>query len=189
VRGLALGRLGHNAPVEVIAAGLGSTDFLVRRSAAAACQYLGGAAPISRLQQALGDTMSDTREAAQATLAQIAPWALEEALPEALAILRGEPARAIFGSLAQVNVARRLGAAGVAASEVFATLTDLLEWPYWEVRMEACKALGKIRRSMPDTAIRRLLTLRGDQESEAVRLAADDALAEILSLETGIEDA
>jgi len=50
--------------------------------------------------------------------------ALEEVLPEALAILHGEPPRAILGSLAQVNVARRLGAAGVVATEVFATLKE-----------------------------------------------------------------
>jgi HEAT repeat protein len=184
----ALGKLGRNAPVEIITAGLGSDDFHVRNCAAMACRHLGAAAPIMRLQQALGDLMSDMREAAQTTLAEVAPWALEEVLPEALAILSGESAGSIFGSMIQVNVARRLGAAGIASAAVFAMLTELLDWPYSQVREEACKALGEIRQSIPDTSIRRLLTLRGDPESEAVRFAADDALAKILSLETSLED-
>jgi HEAT repeat protein len=60
-------------------------------------------------------------------------------------------------------------------------LTELLDWPYWRVREEACKALGKIRQNIPATAIQRLQTLRGDPESEAVRIAAVGALAKVLS--------
>jgi HEAT repeat protein len=176
----ALGKLGRNAPVEIITAGLGCDDFHVRKCAAMACGYLGAAAPIMRLQQALGDLMSDMREAAQTTLAEVAPWALEEVLPEALAILRGEPARTVFGSMVQVNVARRLGRVDTPSSAVFRMLTGLLGWPYSQVREEACKALGKIRRGIPATAVQRLQTLRGDSESEAVRIAAAGALAKIL---------
>ena len=54
--------------------------------------------------------------------------------------------------------------------------------------MKAAQALGKIRRNVPDAAIRRLLELRHDSRSRRVCVAANDALAEILSLETGIED-
>jgi HEAT repeat protein len=139
----ALGKLGRKAPVEVITAGLGCDDFYVRTCAAMACRHLGAAAPIVRLQQALGDLMSDMREAAQTTLAEVAPWALEEVLPEALAILGGESAGSIFGSMMQVNMARRLGAAGIASAAVFALLTGLLDWPYSQVREEACKALER----------------------------------------------
>ncbi|HZU01032.1 MAG TPA: hypothetical protein VFA10_15290, partial [Ktedonobacteraceae bacterium] len=58
------------------------------------------------------------------------------------------------------------------------------------VRLEAIQALGKLRRNIPDAAIHRLLQLRRDPDPKmrTVREAADDALAEILSLETGIED-
>jgi HEAT repeat protein len=85
----ALGRLGRNAPVELITAGLGCGHFYVEECAVLACKYLGAAVPITRLQQAVGDPMFTIREAAQRTLAEIAPWALEEVLPEALAILGG----------------------------------------------------------------------------------------------------
>jgi hypothetical protein len=56
--------------------------------------------------------------------------------------------------------------------------------------MKAIQALGKLRRNIPNEAIRRLLQLRRDPDPKmrAVREAADDALAEILSLEAGIED-
>ncbi len=40
----------------------------------------------------------------------------------------------------------------------------------------------------PDAAIRRLFELQHDPESEAVRAAATNTLAEMLSLETSIED-
>lgn len=48
--------------------------------------------------------------------------------------------------------------------------------------------MGKIRRKIPDAAIRLLYDLRRNDPVQAVRYAADDALAEILSLETSIED-
>jgi hypothetical protein len=69
-------------------------------------------------------------------------------------------------------------------------VTELLDWPYWEVRMQAAETLGELCRNIPDAAIRRLLALRRDPDPlmKSVREAADDALAEILSLEDGIED-
>jgi HEAT repeat protein len=75
-------------------------------------------------------------------------------------------------------------------SEVLAKVTELLDWPYWQVRMQAVETLGELRRNIPDAAIRRLLALRRDPNPlmKSVREAADDALAEILSLEDGIED-
>jgi HEAT repeat protein len=175
----ALGKLGRNAPVEIITAGLGCNDFYVRTRAAMACGHLGAAAPITRLQQALGDMDSDMRQAAQAALAEAAPGALEEVLPEALAILRGEPAGSIFGSIVQVHIAQRLGRVDAPSSAVIAMLTELLDWPYSQVREEACKALGKSRQDIPTTTIQRVQTLLGDPESEAVRIAAADALARI----------
>ena len=63
----------------------------------------------------------------------------------------------------------------------------MLDWHYWQVRMKATRALGKIRRNIPDRAIQRLLELRHDPV-RAVREAADDARGEILSLEAGMED-
>jgi HEAT repeat protein len=69
-------------------------------------------------------------------------------------------------------------------------LTGLLDWPFWQVRLKAIRALGQLRRNIPDAAIRRLHELRLDlsPNMRVLREAADDAVAEILSLETGIED-
>ena len=67
-------------------------------------------------------------------------------------------------------------------------ITDLLDWPYWEVRMKAAQTLGVVHRNIPDRAIRRLMELRHDPSSQEVREAADEALAEILSRESGMED-
>lgn len=53
----------------------------------------------------------------------------------------------------------------------------LLTWPHWSVH-----------RNIPDVAIERLHNLRLYSPCRSVRKAADDALAKILSLETGIED-
>ena len=67
-------------------------------------------------------------------------------------------------------------------------LTEFLGWHYWQVRLHAVWALGEIRRNISDLAIRRLLKLRHDPESAAVCWAADETLAKILLVETGIED-
>lgn len=54
--------------------------------------------------------------------------------------------------------------------------------------MKAAQALGAVQRNIPDRAIRRLLELRQDPDSRAVREAADNALREILSRENGMEE-
>jgi hypothetical protein len=54
--------------------------------------------------------------------------------------------------------------------------------------MKAAQACGKAQRTISDAAIQRLLKLRHDPQSQAVREAADDALAKILSLENSLED-
>ncbi len=86
--------------------------------------------------------------------------------------------------------AETIGELGIPSTKLLEKLTELLASPSWQVRMKAIQALGQLRRNIPDAAIRRLLELRRDPDPKmrAVREAADDALAEILSLETGIED-
>ena len=76
----------------------------------------------------------------------------------------------------------------LALPSILNRLTELISWPHWQVRTNAAQALGSIHRSIPDPAIRRLLELRHQDPVQVLREAADDALAEILSLETGIED-
>ena len=96
----------------------------------------------------------------------------------------------VFASLVQLSVAETIGTMGLASTPLLEKLTELLDWPHWQVRRKAIQALGQLHRNIPDVAIVRLLQLRCDPDPKmrAVREAADDALAEILSLKTGIED-
>ena len=55
--------------------------------------------------------------------------------------------------------------------------------------MKAAQALGKLRRDIPQEAVERLKAMRNDPGSRAVQLAADDALAEILSFEPSVDEA
>ena len=86
--------------------------------------------------------------------------------------------------------ANLIGGLEKASPDLLNTLTEMLDWPHWQVQIQAIQALGKIRRNIPDLAIQRLLALRCDPTLpiDAVRKKADEALGEILSLETGIED-
>jgi HEAT repeat protein len=127
-------------------------------------------------------------ESAARALYQTHPDVFVEVARQAEAILRGEPTGSVFASRIQSRIADRVAEIGCAAPEVLAMITDLLDWPYWEVRMKAAQALGEVHRNIPDRAIRRLMELRHDSSSQAVREAADAALAEILSRESGMED-
>lgn len=71
---------------------------------------------------------------------------------------------------------------------LFAWLGQALDSPHGQVRAAALRAFMRHRRNVPDALIRRLYTLRHDPESPCIQTQADQALAGILSLETGIED-
>jgi HEAT repeat protein len=118
------------------------------------------------------------------------PDVMKQIAAEAIAILQGQSQGPFLGSITQCFVASVIYQLGYPAPEFLAKLTELLRWPHWLVRLNAIWALGKLRRNVPDEAIRRLLQLRRDPVPmmSAIRQAADNALAEILSLETGIED-
>lgn len=103
-------------------------------------------------------------------------------------MLHGGPTGDAFASRVQSRVAQRVKEIGRATPAVLEMVTDLLDWPYWEVRVSAAEALGAVQRNIPDRALRRLMDLRHDPEARAVREAADQALAEILSCESGMED-
>ncbi len=92
-------------------------------------------------------------------------------------------------TLVQTRVAEAIGNIGQSQPGYILWLEAHLHWPYWEVRMVAARAQGKIRRHMPEAVINRLTVLLNDPESSAVRDAAEDALGEILALdENVIED-
>ncbi len=177
-----LGRLGVFEP---LVTALDNENHYVRRAAVLGLGESKDPESFKLVVAALGDSAKEVRDEA---LRQAHPDALLALVPEAIAILQGSAPGTILGSMLQGVIAEAIGNLGFSSPALLEKVTQLLDWPYWEVRVEAAQALGKLRRNIPDTAIRCLLELRHDPQSRAVCAAANDALAEILSLETGIED-
>lgn len=189
----ALAKRGMDEAVDLLVAALSQDEFsTIPFAAAEALGDLGERAPAEPLLSALGNTSGDEERnpclTAAAALFRTHPEAFLRIVPEAEAVLRGQPAGKILGSHVQEFTARMIGTWKQGSPLLLGKLTELLDWHYWQVRLRAAWALGEIRRNIPDAAIRRLLELRHDPLSRAVREAADEALASILSLETGIED-
>ncbi|HEU5374334.1 MAG TPA: HEAT repeat domain-containing protein [Ktedonobacteraceae bacterium] len=157
---------------------------------------LGDAVPAAPLLESCGyrdhewrDECGFRREpaiAAANVLKQTHPEAFRTLIPLAEAILSGDPPAGVFASRTQSRLADAIGAIGHTEPSLMAILTELLVWPYWQVQMKAAQALGQLRRNVPDAALQRLLALRHDPHSRAVREAADEALSEILSFEIGM---
>lgn len=144
--------------------------------------------PVGLLLKAIGDSNFSVRQAAIEALQRSNLASLSPVVQEVIHVLLAQEAGAVLGSLMQGFMAEVIGNMGYPSAELLDTLTELLSREYWEVRMKATKALGQTRHSIPDAAIRRLLELRHEPESLAVCISAEEALAAILSLETGIED-
>ncbi len=184
----ALGEIGGRIPLEPLLAAVDEEDDFIREAVITALGKLEGPEPIEPLVAALGDSEKHVRDAAMETLHQTHPEALLAVVPEAIAIVQGGESGNVLGSMEQGVIAEAIGNLGYDSPILLEKLTQLLDWPYWEVQMKAAQALGTIRRNIPDATIRRLLELRHDSRSRTVCVAANNALAEILSLETGIED-
>ena len=163
-------------------------DGNVRSAAITALGEQGEAVSTEYFLEALGDQAEQVRSAALEVLNTRAPDALADVTKEAIAILNGEPAGTILGSIAKTIFCQQAGEMQLASRELLDELTKLLSWPHWQVRVSAAKALGSIRRKILKDAILGLRTLRLQDPVHTVRKAADDALAEILSLETSDDD-
>ncbi len=136
----------------------------------------------------IGDQNEEVRKVAILALEKLALEELNKIVPEAIAILKGKPSPGnIIDSLNQMYIADLIGEIGNYFPTLLDQLTSLLDWHFWQVRLRAIWSFNQIRRNIPDEAIKRLLDLRQDPV-RLVREAADDTLANILSLETGIED-
>ena len=144
--------------------------------------------PVEPLLAAVGDSNIFIGEAAAKALYQTHPEAFGEVAQQAEAILRGEASAGVFASRVQSRMADTVKHIERATPEVLTLLTKQLDWPYWEVRMKAAQALGAVHRNIPDRAVQRLLELRRDPTSGAIREAAEEALTQILAYEGGIED-
>ncbi len=181
-------------PVEVFVRALDTTtaegyyDAKVQRKVLQVLRDKDPHIAIAHCIAALGDSNSEIALTAFEILQQIHPAIIPEIVQEATTLLEGGKSGRFFRTLSVGFLADVLGDMGRAAPDLIARLDELLDWPYRQVRLKAVQALGKLRRNIPDATIRRLLELRHEPNSRAMREAADEALAEILSLETGIED-
>jgi HEAT repeat protein len=153
-----------------------------------ALRQFGPHVPLSTLWPLLGSHNGQVCRLAFEHLHKYYPAEAEKLIPTLKAILRGEPVQGAFAAEMHYRIAETVALMGRATPAVLTMVIELLDHPFWEVRARAAKTLGTLRRNIPDSAIRRLLELRKDPESPVVRVAADEALAEILSLEQGIED-
>jgi len=184
----ALGDLKEPESVASLLNALKDSAVLVRAGAASALAKLERHVPVEPLVAALGDSNQHVRKVVVRVLRETHPDILPVVSAELVALLERKRPSAIVSSLAQCSIANTISSLENASPSLLDKLAQLLDWPYWEVQMKAAEALGKLRRNIPDIAIERLYTLRIHSQSRAVREAADNALSEILSLETGIED-
>lgn len=148
----------------------------------------GAQVPVEPLFAMLGSSNPQLCENAARTLYRTHPEVFVEVVQQAEAILHGDPVGPVFASRLQSRIADRVRWIGRATPAVLDLISGLLDWPYWEVRVKATQALRAVQRNIPDLALKRLLELRHDPDEQAVRSAADEALAEILSIENGMED-
>ncbi len=135
---------------------------------------------IQQLVAILGDEDKDVRRLALQILQQKDPDSLLIVVPEAIKILRERIPDTILGSITQSFIADLIGNMKYSDPMLVETLAQLLDWPYWQVRMKAASALGEVRRNIPDTAIRRLLALRSDLEMPSRILCKGKVVKELL---------
>jgi HEAT repeat protein len=184
-----LNKVGKRVAIPLMLGLLKDYDSRVRAEAVRALGEQGERVPMEVLVGALSDDAGSVRVGAIKILQQRSPDSLSLIVAEAIAVLEKRPAGFILGSLLQGSFLDIIQRSGYTSPLVLAKVTELLDWPHWQVRKKACETLDELRRNIPDAAITRLLALRRDPDPlmKSVRRAADDALAEILSLEDGIE--
>jgi HEAT repeat protein len=150
---------------------------------------LGKRSSVELLLIALGDASEEVREAALKALHANYPEVLSSFQAEARAIVEQKQSPGnVLGSPLQCFVVGMIGEMRLASLDYIQKLTDLLFWPHWQVQLNTIEAFRRLRRPIPDHAIEQLLYLRQSSQAEPVRQVADDALAELLSLETGVEE-
>ncbi len=176
--------------IESFVVALEDGNWQIRQAAAQALGQLGERMPVDALLGALGDDYANVRAAAAQALGRRTPNPVEKVRDEGIAVLLDHRSGTIFGAIVQREFAEVLG--NMRQASAISTLATLLEWPYWSVQASAARSLGKIRRIVisPKSAeiIERLQHLRHVAYSQVVNDAADDALAEILTLDENVPE-
>ncbi len=156
---------------------------------ASAIRALAEHVPIEKLKAALGDSEEEVRLAAIDVLRETHSEITGAIMLDLTRVATAQGPSEFLASAGKSFIIEVIATVTDAPKTFLGELTNLLDWPYWEVRMRAAEAFRKLRRDIPEEAILRLFTLRdNDDEVQTVRVAADDALAEILSLQDGLEE-
>lgn len=142
-------------------------------------------APKEKLLAALGDSAEEVRLTALDILLQHYPEMCAFLVKEVTTVLIEAKPSTLLGSAAQSYILDLISQMEPLSSTLQDKLIELLDWPYWEVQMKAARILGTLYRNIPQGVIECLFALRKETVSQTVREAADDALAELLSLERG----
>src|SRR5579884_4292790 len=137
---------------------------------------------------ALLEDISQGRLQQLSLLRQAYPGKAAAVEAEAISILSGKGSGDVLGALEQYDIAWLIRKMEQPLPALMDRLAEILEWPYAWVQLAAAETFGELRRNVPDRALRRLYHLRLASSNAQVREAADDALAEILAQEPGIED-
>lgn len=153
-----------------------------------ALQALQQHAPKEKLLAALGDSSEEVRLTALDILLQHYPEMRAFLIKEVTTVLIEAKPSTLLGSAAQSYILDLISQMEPLSSTIRDKLLELLDWPYWEVQMKAVQILGTLRRNIPQEVIEHLFALRRNAASQTVRETADDALAELLSLEIGLDD-
>ena len=188
-----LGALATCAPIEPLLELLSTNNQYCRTDGELiiilnALRHFGSPVPLNMLLPLLGSHNTSICELAFQHIQKSYPDVLQELVPQLKAMLREEPVQGAFAPRMHYRIAETVAIMGRATPAVLDMVIVLLDHPFWEVRVRAAKTLGTLRHTVPDSALQRLLELRKDPESLNVRLAADQALAALLSLEQGMED-
>ncbi|MDQ2902203.1 MAG: HEAT repeat domain-containing protein [Chloroflexota bacterium] len=166
----------EQAPLEPLLQALRDPSEQVRAVAVTTLAKMGERLPPQPLLAMLGDTSDYARRSALQAFFLWRPETLHAVAGEARAMMQGQGPGPLLGSLERSLKARVLGDIGQATPDTVAYLTGSLGWHYWQTRMEAAKALGRLEGAIPRRTLDLLLDLRDDHESEAVREAAQEAL-------------
>jgi HEAT repeat protein len=180
----------EHVPIEpLIRALYNREEERTRAAATAVLGMLGARSPVELFLIALGDISEQVRESAVKALNANYPEVLSSFQAEARAVLeQKQPPGYVLGAPLQSFVARMIGEMGLASLDYIQKLTELLFWPHWQVQLNVIESFRRLHRPIPDNAIKHLLYLRQNSQAQPVRQVADNALADLLSLETGIEE-
>jgi HEAT repeat protein len=187
----ALGTLGGritDGGIRALTMSLADEQAQVRKAAAQALGELSayrGELGTQALIVSLADKNEDVRKAAAHALGvndQPTPVPVAERLEtEAVRVLSQQAPVDIYRSRLQTQVVAIIGDMGYATPRYVRMLHESLDWPFWAVQRQAARALGKLRRGIPDETILALLEKWQSREPMSVWKAVDAALAAILA--------